>query len=308
MFGSAVCEVALGLMMTYTVFGGVCSALRELLARLTSAREELLAAAVYRLLGFQPPKGKVRDAYADIGTLTTLDGVTDIAARAASIGTTGIAKLVMGHPLVRNLAKDASSAPSYLPARSFSLALLDVLVPDQMARTVQAVRDVAEKLPSKEARAVLLALIDHVGTDMDALQANIEHHFDAAMDRASGWYKRHTQIVVFVLALLVTVAANVDTLHLATALWQNPTHRQELVAHASGAQSMTVQALELQLPLGWHGWPATSGGEWLLRALGWLMSAVAITMGGSFWFELLMKFVNLRSTGPAPARTNSAKS
>lgn len=39
----------------------------------------------------------------------------------------------------------------------------------------------------------------------------------------------------------------------------------------------------------------------LYRLPGWLLSALAITMGAPFWFELLSKFINVRNTGKRPA-------
>jgi uncharacterized protein involved in cysteine biosynthesis len=38
---------------------------------------------------------------------------------------------------------------------------------------------------------------------------------------------------------------------------------------------------------------------------GWLLSALAISMGASFWFDLLSKVINVRNTGPKPASSDS---
>lgn len=37
-------------------------------------------------------------------------------------------------------------------------------------------------------------------------------------------------------------------------------------------------------------------GRWLLKVLGWLITALAISLGASFWFDLLNKFMIVRST------------
>jgi hypothetical protein len=34
--------------------------------------------------------------------------------------------------------------------------------------------------------------------------------------------------------------------------------------------------------------------------MGWILSGLAITMGASFWFDLLNKVINVRNTGPRP--------
>lgn len=46
-------------------------------------------------------------------------------------------------------------------------------------------------------------------------------------------------------------------------------------------------------------WPA-SGGDWGKKLAGFLLSIVALSLGAPFWFDLLGKLVNLRSTGKPP--------
>jgi hypothetical protein len=52
-----------------------------------------------------------------------------------------------------------------------------------------------------------------------------------------------------------------------------------------------LQALELPL-----GWPSTIQEPLLLRLLGWLFTAAALSLGAPFWFDLLNKFMVVRST------------
>ena len=40
----------------------------------------------------------------------------------------------------------------------------------------------------------------------------------------------------------------------------------------------------------------------LIKALGWMLTAAALTLGAPFWFDLLQKFVNLRGAGGKPKR------
>ena len=40
--------------------------------------------------------------------------------------------------------------------------------------------------------------------------------------------------------------------------------------------------------------------QWLTIALGWLITALAVSLGAPFWFDLLNKFVNIRASGKAP--------
>lgn len=47
--------------------------------------------------------------------------------------------------------------------------------------------------------------------------------------------------------------------------------------------------------------PVTYWG-WARRIAGWLFTAVAMSLGAPFWFDLLNKFVNLRAAAPPPAK------
>jgi hypothetical protein len=51
-------------------------------------------------------------------------------------------------------------------------------------------------------------------------------------------------------------------------------------------------------------WTVNIGPDWedyLAKLLGWAATAIAISLGAPFWFELLTKLVNLRNTGNPPA-------
>ncbi len=45
---------------------------------------------------------------------------------------------------------------------------------------------------------------------------------------------------------------------------------------------------------------------WLLKTLGFLITAVATSQGASFWFDILKKIMNIRLTGYNPAETQKA--
>jgi hypothetical protein len=43
-------------------------------------------------------------------------------------------------------------------------------------------------------------------------------------------------------------------------------------------------------------WPS------LVQILGWLLTALALSLGAPFWFDMLNKFINLRGAGDKPKR------
>jgi hypothetical protein len=47
--------------------------------------------------------------------------------------------------------------------------------------------------------------------------------------------------------------------------------------------------------------PVTFWG-WARRVAGWIFTAIALSLGAPFWFDLLNKFINLRAAAPPPAK------
>lgn len=67
-----------------------------------------------------------------------------------------------------------------------------------------------------------------------------------------------------------------------------------------------LKALQnLGLPVGWQRWP--QGGEWIMKFIGLLITAIAVSFGAPFWFELLNKLVNLRMAGRNPNEAAARK-
>jgi hypothetical protein len=109
-----------------------------------------------------------------------------------------------------------------------------------------------------------------------------------------------------VLSATVSVVLGVDTLAIANQLW----HEQGLRAALSGASTAQATAgaaiadplgklADVKLVIGWSILPATSE-AWIARGIRLLITTLAVSLGGPFWFDLLNKVANARMTGPKP--------
>ncbi len=130
----------------------------------------------------------------------------------------GIANL-QSHPL---LVGTPSSLPSYVPARDFAAALLSLLKDGSGAPPIVQARNAIQSLPDGDFKTELLAFIDAGANDIDKLRTRIENWFDDTMERLSGIYTRSTQYIMLLLGLIVAVGMNIDSIHLAKALWEEP--------------------------------------------------------------------------------------
>jgi hypothetical protein len=212
--------------------------------------------------------------------------------------------------------------------------------PDPLGNIQRAV----EKLPSGHTKESLFVLLDKTKREtaivanriataqhqVEVLQENVEQWFNDAMDRVGGWYKRWTQKILLVVAVIIVFAANADTLMLANRFMRDNALRASIVSVAEetirdnaanpaddtkARQNLLKDAEKLNLPLGWvraegdpnknDKVPCTIDG-WLLKILGLLISAFAASMGAPFWFDTLSKFINLRGAGTPPGETKKS--
>jgi hypothetical protein len=169
---------------------------------------------------------------------------------------------------------------------------------------------------SQELATVLRVLTEEAAGSVERLQAALETWFDTGMDRVSGWYKRWTQLWQLVIGLILAVALNINVVAIGLTLWNDIPLRSAILAEAeklaqeseSSPRIDTTRDLlrSTRLPIGWpNGVPfIQSAFDWKTfdgsLLAGWLLTAVGASFGAPFWFDLLGRFVKLRSGGPRP--------
>jgi hypothetical protein len=294
MTGYTPLDVALGLVFVYTVLSLACSALNETISSVFAWRAKFLR-----------------------------EGIANLVAPSNHADGLAIVEQIYGHPLVNALIRPSKPGgkaryPSYLPARTFVTALLDL----DGTGAGKSLRKAIERVPSAEVQRALTTLLEEAEGDAERFKKSAEQWFDSAMERVSGWYRRRVQIVMWVLAAAIVLALNADTVGIAQRLWTDKTLRDAVVARAQSAAAQPdgvnavatdVGGLEkLSIPLGWkieHA-PSSTGG-WAelvaLKSLGLLLTAAALTLGAPFWFDVLGKIARLRSSGDPPPRAAPAK-
>lgn len=260
-------DAVIGLAFVYLLLSLICSAIREAGEHLVMQRSAALQAGLDRLLGPET------------------------------------ARLLWQHPLIAALAEHGGS-PSYIPPRSFSAALLDL---------VQDGNTVPERL-----RQALRAL--EAGTDGDRalLEAAIESWFNSAMESVSRAYRRHTHLWLAVIGIGVTISTNADSIRMISALLDDPPLRAALAqageqvpsAPLAGGKRAAADLRASGLPIGWPAvtrdnalpwkqpWTGSCWHSALLLIqwhwMGWLLTVAAITLGAPFWFDLLKRIVPVK--------------
>ncbi len=288
MFGSETLEVLIGLVTVYLAFGIACTAIVEAVASWLSLRSRNLESALSEFLD---------------GDLTP----------AASF-----VNAFYAHPLVQALSQGKQGRPSYVPTEIVGQVVQALVTAGDTTKSLaEAVKSLPGTPETNRIKGLLDTLVTQATGDAAAFRKAVETHFDATMDRASGWFKRRTQNVALIAAAMLVIAANVDTVELAKSLASNPAARVKMVEIAeqnvkkggaevvSAADALKKAQSTLEsggLRLGWEGFEPKrlSGGEWLAKLAGLLVSVFAVSLGAPFWFDVLQRFMQVRAAGSSP--------
>jgi hypothetical protein len=314
--GDAAIDVAIGLAFFFFLLSIVCSSVNEAIAAVFKLRAGTLEGGIRGLIA---DKAKA-DAFYNHWRMKTLFTQT----------------------VFRREKK-----PSYIPSNVFAMTLLDTFAPpaakttsdDLIGRAQAAVASMEAAATSgapeieQKVLVMLKDALDQAGTDRDKFRLALETAFNQVMDRVSGWYKRRSQLILFVIALAIAGAFNADTFTIGQRLWKDNALRAAITAQAnptvsagkavctaapgnrasSNANPTSLDTVancvaavkQLALPIGWTELTSPKTGiQGITKAVGLLVTAFAIMLGAPFWFDFLGKAAQLRSAGSKPARAS----
>lgn len=328
--GLEVLDVAIGLVALFFLLSTALSSINEAISNILGWRAKTLEDALVNLVG-DPKVKKDLKAWARSGIgLVDKKPAAAAAKQTESTGTEGteapnhepIVPTLWDHWRMKALVRNPDSKlrrrarPSYLPPRAFSLALAETIAgkapedsdadtdksPWQQAdeKILERVKAAAGELPDGGLKELVEKASVNAGEALEGFRTQVEYLFDDSMERASGWYKRKVQLVLAVLATIVVIGLNVDTVNVATRLWNDPALRQSLAAQASqieapdNSEAARDEIEALGLPVGW----GDNAPDSVVDALpGWIIAIAALNLGAPFWFDLLSRLARLRGSG-----------
>jgi hypothetical protein len=127
------------------------------------------------------------------------------------------------------------SLPSYIPARSFAEAVIDMVVPDTAGQTTMyTIEHYIGQLPDSMAplRTSLEALAADAAGDITRFRTSVEHWYDDHMARVSGWYKRHVTKITLAVGAILILLLNINTITIGRALYSDSAIRSAVSAVA----------------------------------------------------------------------------
>lgn len=162
--------------------------------------------------------------------------------------------------------------------------------------------------------------------DVALFKAEVARWFEQYQARVTGWYKRRSKIKLLLMGLGIAIGLNVNAIDVFQRLNQNPEALSVIVddliqkheIRYEGVDqsptpvlidSVTVIIREHQalFELGWLSDQVDTIEKWrdcfwwfFYDLSGWCLTAIAISMGSGFWFDLIQRLIKIRHSGIVP--------
>ncbi len=228
--------------------------------------------------------------------------------------------------LTQQYGQRSQGPPSYMAAETFQSILFDIILKGE---DFSQLKERIDALPDDDLRNVLNQLLRQSNNELALFRLEVQNWYNNVMDRASGWFKRFTQQILLFIGLGIAIVFNADTIQIFDTLNKDPEALQQVVqmaeSYVNTRDQMTLgppqerefdvvledvkylisqelESVRSPLGLGWEQVEIASLGwqDVLMKILGFILTALAVSLGAPFWFDLLRKLVNIRSSGEKP--------
>ena len=329
--GLTMLDVAIGLILMYLLLSLLCSSISEALETVLKNRSRQLERGIREILD-DPDGSKVTHLVYNHPLISGLFQGDYHAGRISAGKNNGIYRggnLPSYIPsanfalAVLDILLPATGTQPSGASGTIKEGRLDAAVTESLAGDL---RIAATRFPVPKGGRALVVLIDASSHDLVQVRESIEYWFNSTMDRVSGWYKRRVQVILFCVAVCLAASMNLDSIAIGNRLAVDPALRSSLIAtateyaHDPSNREIKDAALpesaeawrriehratlvehnldrlnSLGLPLGWQRLPVGPY-AWFAKLAGLLATALAASLGAPFWFDLLNRFMVVRST------------
>ncbi|WP_413667886.1 hypothetical protein ACEN9X_25915 [Mucilaginibacter sp. Mucisp86] len=243
MFNSIVLDVFIGLIFVYLLYSLLATILQEIVARWFNLRSRMLQMAIRRML-------EDDNKYSQ---LSLINAVIEIYYGIVRFfyphykSKSYLTKAFFNYPTIKYLAQSSwQSKPAYLDPSNFSQTLIYMLRGDNYDGTSPQMSLIQKSLfvqkniligantaqIDSETLAFLQKLFYDSTNDIDKFKSLLEKWFNDTMDRTSGWYKKQTRVLLFLIGFIMAYNFNIDTIAIYKLLAKDKTARQNLVTLA----------------------------------------------------------------------------
>jgi hypothetical protein len=175
------------------------------------------------------------------------------------------------------------------------------------------------------------SLLEDAQNDLEKFKASLEKWYDDTMERVTSWYKKWIQLITFFVGFAIAGLFNVDTIKIVQKLSHDPKAREQYINMAQkfiedkeiarkifadtttqknyDTLRQTLSDLRKQALVSNQVLSIKRDDFGFNQFLGWLITAIALSLGAPFWFDLLNKLMKLRSSiqAASPTQPEEAK-
>ena len=322
MFNNVVLDVFTGLIFIYLLYSLLASIVQEFIASRMNLRARMLQKAIRRMLedhvtakGNAWQRSTLYNYFFEL-----LENVKRFFKPFREHEF--LARRFYDQPTIKYLGEDkAFSKPAYLRPQNFSFTLIQLLRgPDydgSSQNEADLIRNTLEHNTlniTSETLYQLRSLFADSKQDAYQFRSRLDQWFDETMERTNGWYKRQTQMILLVIGFLIALFFNVDSVAITKILSKDKKVREQMVQLASNSKISTDSVYNMlaedasatQHLFGLDGASGKYQGSIPLKIAGWIITAFAISLGAPFWFDLLNKITQVRSSGSRVATGRSS--
>jgi hypothetical protein len=325
-------NIAIGLIFIYLILSLLASEVQEIISSLLELRAKGLKQGIKTILGESHlgKDSKITNLLYEHSLISALNQKSFFGRQLnrKSIGPAYIPAEIFSATLFSILNKESAKSQSRDEGKSLDLNNMEGMNIPQIINEIDALN-----LPP-ELRDNLVALVLRAERNTTHFREEVERWFDRSMERAGGSYKRDAKVWAIFIGFLIALSSNADTLNIFSKLSKDGAISESIASYVKKEQEKCSKQEEvkrldclsqainnddltkLALPIGWEssdlnlksssniGANLKNG---FLKIIGWLLTGIAISMGSSFWFDLLNKVINVRYTGSNPAEANAKK-
>lgn len=331
MLDNPIIDVALGLSLIYCVYSLFTTIINEIIVSILRLRAQVLKQAIKRMLtdNGKTPEGNLFDKFYKHPLIKYMSSGA-LSYKPSYISSENFAKTLVD--LLKGLDTPANDT-----AINKIKEKLEELGKEKNPEKPGKEKNINEPENKKEddnwnseTMQLINSFIIDADYKIDLFKQKLEKWFNDTMDRASGWYKRKIQMITLLIGFLIALGFNVNTIEIAKHLSKNKTARDQLVfisenyvrsrqisldtsntltrldslvARADSLYEKDIASVNTILGLGWGTWGNFFDG-FGDSILGCFITALAISLGAPFWFDLLNRLVKIRGTGTKPPEDN----
>jgi len=244
MFDNVAVNVCIGLVFVILLYSLLATILQEIIAKWFGLRARVLARGIQRMLEDNSEveaiiKSAPRWAQFFIERTTLIGFVINLFVKIKSffvpLNLNSFSRKFYDHPSIKYLGENQwFSKPSYISPSNFSQTIILLLRGDSFGSPSAEMEAIKNTLTNNslsidhDTLYYLRALLSDSGYDLEKFRKALEKWFSETMERATGWYKRKVQFLLFIIGLALATLFNLDIITLAKILSKDKSARQEL--------------------------------------------------------------------------------